>query len=347
MPKIANFRNTSLYWIVFSVGGAFSIIAGLLCWVLLPSETDDTLPSTESAKNQNPENRKIKITPDFRKSFQLLKTPTVLVVAIILFLSGASFDVMETLFAVYLERDWDLSVFQIGMFSAIFGITYAIAAGVVGTFVDSGKPEYRRNRAQKTMIYMMLMIAVCVLMTGYGLKPLHNFITTSESGEIINWKNYLKLGLLNLPFSLLTCATCACTNPTFYEMASAAEKEGLDINNSSQGGKMTTYGYVSGLWNMVYASSLLFGANFGGWVHELFEDDYNKTSLAYAVFILIATACISVFYGSSYNQEVLLNERRIYKSVSKNDSNVTVETILLDDDDDAAAGVIIEKNTQY
>ena len=83
-------------------------------------------------------------------------------------------------------------------------------------------------------------------------------------------------------------------------MACAAERE------SNMGVNMTTYGYVSGLWNMIYASSLIFGANFGGWVHEFFNDDYNKTSLAYAIFILISTLAISLFYSSSYNKEVLI-----------------------------------------
>ena len=106
-------------------------------------------------------------------------------------------------------------------------------------------------------------------------------------------------------------------------MASAAERE------TNMGVDISTYGYVSGLWNMIYASSLIFGANFGGWVHEFFEDDYNKTSLAYAIFIFIATIGIYLFYSSSYNREVLLNERAIAKS-DKNDSNATVETILID-----------------
>jgi len=60
------------YWIVFSVGGAFSIVAGLICCVLLPSDTDD-FSTDENSKNpespKNPETRKIKITPDFRKAF--------------------------------------------------------------------------------------------------------------------------------------------------------------------------------------------------------------------------------------------------------------------------------------
>ncbi|XP_062519897.1 MFS-type transporter SLC18B1-like [Corticium candelabrum] len=196
--------------------------------------------------------------------WQLLKIPSIVLMLLNVFACYAALALLDTSFAVYLDKEFGWSVAHIGLIFLIAGGTCLISSLVIGVVVDATNPR--------------IVMIVGLLITGCGMMIIGpSFVFSFLSPK--PWCVYVAMVLLGLGVSIITISG----GPNVSEIAIS---RGYETS-------MALNGAVSGLVLAAIFLSGALGAPIAGFLTAALNFRISSSFLGFASFLLMIITIVA------------------------------------------------------